>query len=175
LRPPGRQGQALRAKNAGRVVAALRSTPVRTTPRFLACDGHPPRSARLPFRLHAQHGRADRAASARERNPVPEHQCLDAVVGGDGEGLRLAHLDDVQTGARLLNAHVRKGEHGSLVVYADRITCTEIDSETGEDTEREIPFMKGYTVFNVEQIEGLPEHYYAKTGHLQHGPRNRRR
>ena len=22
--------------------------------------------------------------------------------------------------------------------------------------------MKGYTVFNVEQIDGLPEHYYAK-------------
>jgi antirestriction protein ArdC len=26
-----------------------------------------------------------------------------------------------------------------------------------------IPFMKGYTVFNVEQIEGLPEHYYGKS------------
>ena len=28
--------------------------------------------------------------------------------------------------------------------------------------EREIPFMKGYTVFNIEQIEGLPAHYYAQ-------------
>src|SRR5579862_2541536 len=37
-----------------------------------------------------------------------------------------------------LNARVRKGEHGSLVVYADRITRTETDSETGEDNEREI-------------------------------------
>jgi antirestriction protein ArdC len=27
---------------------------------------------------------------------------------------------------------------------------------------RDIHFMKGYTVFNVEQIEGLPAHYYAK-------------
>ena len=35
-------------------------------------------------------------------------------------------------------------------------------NEQGEDTEREIPFMKGYTVFNVEQIEGLPAHYYAQ-------------
>jgi antirestriction protein ArdC len=61
-----------------------------------------------------------------------------------------------------LNANVRKGEHGSLVVYADKITRTETDSETGEDTEREIPFMKGYAVFNTEQIEGLPEHYYVK-------------
>jgi antirestriction protein ArdC len=28
--------------------------------------------------------------------------------------------------------------------------------------EREIPFMKGYTVFNVEQVDGLPAHYYAQ-------------
>jgi antirestriction protein ArdC len=64
--------------------------------------------------------------------------------------------------ALALNANVRKGEHGTLVVYADKITRTETDSETGEDTERAIPFMKGYTVFNTEQIEGLPEHYYPK-------------
>ncbi len=61
-----------------------------------------------------------------------------------------------------LNAHVRKGEKGSLVVYANAITRTERDEKTGEDVEREIPYMKGYTVFNVEQIEGLPEIYYAK-------------
>ena len=59
------------------------------------------------------------------------------------------------------DAHVRKGEHGSLVVYANSITKTETN-EKGEAAEREIPFMKGYTVFNVEQIEGLPEHYYGK-------------
>ena len=61
-----------------------------------------------------------------------------------------------------LKAHVRKGEAGSLVVYADKIIRTETDTETGEDTERAIPFMKGYTVFNVEQIDGLPEHFYAR-------------
>ena len=60
-----------------------------------------------------------------------------------------------------LDAHVRKGEHGSLVVYANSITKTETN-EKGEDTEREIPFMKGYTVFNVEQVDGLPAHYYAQ-------------
>ena len=57
-----------------------------------------------------------------------------------------------------LDAHVRKGEKGSLVVYANSIKRTEHDEKTGEDVEREIPFMKGYTVFNVEQIDGLPEH-----------------
>jgi antirestriction protein ArdC len=60
-----------------------------------------------------------------------------------------------------LGAHVRKGEHGSLVVYADRFTKTETDDATGQDVERSIPFMKGYTVFNVEQIDGLPAHYHA--------------
>ena len=60
------------------------------------------------------------------------------------------------------NAHVRKGETGSLVVYADKITRTETDATTGEEAERAIPFMKGYTVFNVEQIDGLPARFYAK-------------
>lgn len=61
-----------------------------------------------------------------------------------------------------LDAHVRKGEKGWLVVYANSITRTEHDDKTGEDVEREIPYMKGYTVFNVEQIDGLPEIYHAK-------------
>jgi antirestriction protein ArdC len=59
-----------------------------------------------------------------------------------------------------LNAHVRKGEQGSQVVYASKITRTETNDGTGEESERDIPFMKGYTVFNVEQIDGLPEHFY---------------
>ena len=62
--------------------------------------------------------------------------------------------------AKELNANVRKGSKGSLVVYADRITRTET-AEDGEESERDIYFMKGYTVFNVEQIEGLPPHFYA--------------
>ncbi len=59
-----------------------------------------------------------------------------------------------------LKANVRKGEKGSLVVYANSITKTE-DTDDGA-VERDIHFMKGYTVFNVEQIENLPEHYYGK-------------
>ncbi len=51
--------------------------------------------------------------------------------------------------------HVRKGEKGSLVVYANTITRTETDPETGAETgaeeERSIPFMKGQagTFFGV--------------------------
>ena len=62
--------------------------------------------------------------------------------------------------AQELGAQVRKGEHGSLVVYADKITRTETGDD-GEESSREIAFMKGYTVFNCEQIEGLPAHFYA--------------
>lgn len=61
-----------------------------------------------------------------------------------------------------LGAHVRKGEQGSLVVYASSVTRKETDEDSGEESEREIPFLKSYTVFNVEQIEGLPEHYYGR-------------
>ncbi|MFW8637480.1 ArdC family protein [Cribrihabitans pelagius] len=63
--------------------------------------------------------------------------------------------------AKQLGAHVKKGERSNPVVYASTITKTE-EQENGEEAERKIPFMKGYSVFNVEQIEGLPEHYYAK-------------
>lgn len=54
-----------------------------------------------------------------------------------------------------------QGEKGSLVVYANTITKTETDETSGEDVEREIPFMKGYIVFNAEQVDGLPAHFYA--------------
>jgi antirestriction protein ArdC len=60
-----------------------------------------------------------------------------------------------------LGGHVKKGETGELIVYADRITRTETDDK-GEEIEREIPFMKGYTVFNAEQCEDLPAHFTAK-------------
>jgi len=61
--------------------------------------------------------------------------------------------------AKELGASVRKGEHGSLVVYADTFRKTETVEATGEAVERDIPFLKGYTVFNVEQIDGLPERF----------------
>jgi antirestriction protein ArdC len=62
--------------------------------------------------------------------------------------------------ALALGGHVRKGEHGSTVVYANRIVRTEAGDD-GQDVERQIPFLKAYTVFNVDQVEGLPSHFYA--------------
>lgn len=66
--------------------------------------------------------------------------------------------------AQELGGQVRKGETGSLVVFANRVTRTETDGrgdDPGDEVRREIPVMRGYTVFNVEQIDGLPERYRA--------------
>jgi antirestriction protein ArdC len=60
-----------------------------------------------------------------------------------------------------LDAHVRKGEKGSPVVYANSITRSETDTDSGVEVARHIHFLKGYTVFNVEQIDGLPAQYTA--------------
>ncbi|MFN4175581.1 ArdC family protein [Phenylobacterium sp.] len=62
--------------------------------------------------------------------------------------------------ALALGGHVRRGERGATVVYANRITRIE-RGDDGEDLERQIPFLKAYTVFSVEQIEGLPAHFYT--------------
>ncbi len=57
-----------------------------------------------------------------------------------------------------LDAHVRKGERGSTVVYANKLVRSDTD-DAGEETTQRIPFLKAYTVFNVEQIDGLPALY----------------
>lgn len=63
--------------------------------------------------------------------------------------------------AKELGGHVMKGMKGETIVYADKIVKTET-GDNGQEAEREIPYMKSYTVFNVEQIEGLPEDFYQK-------------
>jgi antirestriction protein ArdC len=59
--------------------------------------------------------------------------------------------------ARAAGGHVRKGERGTTIVYADRFTpAAERDRarDAGDDP-RAIPFLKRFTVFNVAQIDGL--------------------
>lgn len=58
-----------------------------------------------------------------------------------------------------LGGFVKKGEHGSPVVYASTFKKTDTGDD-GEQSEQEIPFLKEYTVFNAEQCEELPAHYY---------------
>lgn len=62
--------------------------------------------------------------------------------------------------AKDLGGHVKAGSKGTPVVYADKFTKTETTDE-GTEEEREVFFLKQYTVFNVEQVAGLPAHFYA--------------
>ncbi|CAM5294151.1 DNA primase TraC [Afipia felis] len=58
-----------------------------------------------------------------------------------------------------LGGNVRKGEHGTTVVYADRFVPDDEKKrarEVGEEAQA-IPFLKRFTVFNLAQCEGLPE------------------
>jgi antirestriction protein ArdC len=61
--------------------------------------------------------------------------------------------------ALALGGNVRKGEHGTTVVYADRFVPDDEKKrarETGEEAAA-IPFLKRFTVFNSVQCENLPE------------------
>lgn len=58
-----------------------------------------------------------------------------------------------------LGGNVRRGEHGTTVVYADRFTPEDEKRrarETGEDAAA-LPFLKRFTVFNAAQCDDLPE------------------
>jgi antirestriction protein ArdC len=58
-----------------------------------------------------------------------------------------------------LGGHVQKGERGTTVVYADRFVPDDVRDrahERGEEP-RGIPFLKRFTIFNVEQCAGLPD------------------
>jgi antirestriction protein ArdC len=52
---------------------------------------------------------------------------------------------------------VRKGEHGTTVVYADRFVPESEKARAAEngDDAKAIPFLKRFTLFNVAQCEGL--------------------
>lgn len=65
--------------------------------------------------------------------------------------------------AMTLGGHVRRGEKGTTVCYADRFT-PKGEEERARDEDREaraIAFLKRFTVFNVDQCEGLPEQVTA--------------
>ena len=53
-----------------------------------------------------------------------------------------------------LGGHVRKGEHGTKVYFVKQLQVAECDGEESEM--RIVPMMREYTVFNVDQCEGLP-------------------
>jgi antirestriction protein ArdC len=66
--------------------------------------------------------------------------------------------------ANQLGAHIRKGEHGVQIVFyklheRDGKNRADSDATDGHDTNRVIPLLKSYTVFNTSQVDGLPERF----------------
>lgn len=58
-----------------------------------------------------------------------------------------------------LGGYVRRGEKGTVVCYADRFTprAEEERARNEEREARQVAFLKRFTVFNVDQCDGLPE------------------
>lgn len=54
-----------------------------------------------------------------------------------------------------LGGQVRKGEQGTTIFYSSRVDRTVSDDETGEERRAPRSFLRAYTVFNVDQIDGL--------------------
>ncbi len=59
--------------------------------------------------------------------------------------------------AEAVGGHVRKGEHGTTVVFFKSLKLLDVNNT--ESREQSIPLLRSFTVFNVQQIDGLPEKY----------------
>ena len=56
--------------------------------------------------------------------------------------------------ARALGGCVRKGEHGSTIVF---FKLLERDEAANDERRKVIPLLRAFTVFNAAQVDGLPE------------------
>jgi antirestriction protein ArdC len=54
--------------------------------------------------------------------------------------------------------NVRKGEHGTRVIFIKQLIVRDKPGEGEEPEERIVPMLREYTVFNVAQCDGLPDH-----------------
>jgi len=75
------------------------------------------------------------------------------IIAGGNSSLWMTYKQAAELGGQ-----VKKGEKGSLVVYADTFTRVRTN-DNSENIETTVPYMKGYTVFNSEQVDGLPGHF----------------
>lgn len=62
--------------------------------------------------------------------------------------------------AKELGGSVRKGEKSTPVVYFQKLAIDDPEHEQADaNGQRHIPMLKTFAVFNVDQIDGLPERY----------------
>jgi antirestriction protein ArdC len=93
------------------------------------------------------------AATSRRYSGINIPILWGAVIAHGFAQQKLAHLPPGAGG------HVRKGERGTSVVYADRFVPADEERrarETGEEAQA-VPFLKRFAVFNTDQCQGLPE------------------
>lgn len=64
--------------------------------------------------------------------------------------------------AKALGGQIRKGEKSTAIFYSSAIKEEQEEEGTEEGEEKFKRFMKSYRVFNVEQIDNLPEKYCIK-------------
>jgi antirestriction protein ArdC len=62
-----------------------------------------------------------------------------------------------------MGGSVKNGSKGVPVVYFSTMDREQIDAETGEISSRGVGFLKSYTVFNVEQCEGIADGIVRRT------------
>ncbi|MBK6907828.1 MAG: DUF1738 domain-containing protein [Rhodocyclaceae bacterium] len=65
--------------------------------------------------------------------------------------------------AKELGGSVKKGSKGQQVLYFSTVGRDRIDNETGEVESRKIGFLKSYTVFNIDQCEGIADGIVRRT------------
>lgn len=113
-------------------------------------------------------GMPHNAASRRHYSGINILTLWDAVVE---RGFR-THAFLTFRQAIALGGAVRKGEHGIPVVYARRFIPGEVRRRAeaeGRDVSGGIPFLKHFTVFSVDQCDGLPEHIAEPTPPVPEG------
>lgn len=68
-----------------------------------------------------------------------------------------------------LGGHIRKGEHGTTVVFAGRLEPEKRRDQPrrADGKAKAIPFLKRFTVFNVEQCNDLPDAVAAVTSPIE--------
>jgi antirestriction protein ArdC len=64
--------------------------------------------------------------------------------------------------------HVKGGEHGTQVVLWKRIEIKEKNAETGKTEKKTIPMLRTFTVFNLDQTEGVKDP--TATSDREHSP-----
>lgn len=57
--------------------------------------------------------------------------------------------------ANLLGARVKKGEKSTAIIFWKQYAVQETNSDTGEVTEKNLPLLRSYSVFNAEQCLGI--------------------